>query len=78
MKQVPTQNPLPADLRGLAEHAGGVQGRGWLSAVLIGAAVFVVGVVLQLTGLPHVGLAVSMVGALVLSVGGLLRPRRPR
>lgn len=36
---------------------------------------FAIGVVLQLTGSPHIGLAISMVGSLVAAVGGLRRPR---
>ncbi len=48
---------------------------GWLAAFLLGAVAFVVGVVLQLTGSPHIGLAISMVGVMVAVVGGLCRPR---
>lgn len=48
----------------------------WLAALLLGATAFVVGVILQLTGSSHIGLAISMVGSMV-AVGGILcRPRR--
>jgi hypothetical protein len=49
---------------------------GWLAAVVLGALAFVVGLVLQLTGFPHLGLAISMVGVMVATVGGMCRPRR--
>ncbi len=48
---------------------------GWLAALLLGALAFVVGLVLQLTGSWHIGLAVSMVGMMVGVVGGMCRPR---
>jgi len=48
---------------------------GWLAALFLGALAFVVGLVLQLTGAPHIGLAISMVGAIVATVGGMCRPR---
>ncbi|WP_439688959.1 hypothetical protein ACRQ4C_13275 [Curtobacterium sp. SP.BCp] len=49
---------------------------GWLVAVVLGAAAFVVGLVLQCTGSWHVGLAVLMVGVIVGVLGGAARPRR--
>ncbi|WP_420367023.1 hypothetical protein [Curtobacterium sp. L1-20] len=48
---------------------------GWLAALLLGALAFVVGLVLQLTGSWHIGLAISMVGMMVGVVGGMCRPR---
>lgn len=46
-----------------------------LAALLLGAMAFIVGVVLQLTGSPHIGLAISMVGVMMAVAGGLRRPR---
>jgi hypothetical protein len=51
---------------------------GWLVAVVLGVLAFAVGLTLQLSGLPHLGLAVSMVGVIVAITGALLRPRRAR
>jgi hypothetical protein len=47
-------------------------------AVVVGVSAFAVGLVLQVTGLPHLGLAVSMVGLIIANVGILVRPRRRR
>lgn len=48
---------------------------GWLAALVLGAIAFIVGLVLQLTGAPHSGLAVSMVGAMVAILGVMCHPR---
>jgi hypothetical protein len=52
--------------------------RAWLVVVVLGALAFAVGLVLQFTGLPHLGLAISMVGVIVAGVGSLSRTRRSR
>jgi type IV secretory pathway TrbD component len=48
---------------------------GWLAALVLGALAFIVGLVVQLSGAPHIGLAISMVGAMVAVAGGMCRPR---
>ena len=48
---------------------------GWLAALFLGATAFVIGVILQLTGSSHIGLAISMVGSMVAVAGILCRPR---
>lgn len=48
---------------------------GWLAALVLGALAFVVGLVLQRTGAPHIGLAISMAGVMVAIAGGMCRPR---
>jgi hypothetical protein len=48
---------------------------GWLAALVLGALAFIGGVVLQLTGAPHLGLAISMVGVIVAVAGGMCRHR---
>lgn len=52
--------------------------RGWLAALALGALAFIFGLVLQLTGYPHIGLAISMIGVIVAVVGGMFRHRGSR
>jgi hypothetical protein len=52
--------------------------RARLVPVVFGALCFAVGLVLQFTGRPDLGLAVSMIGVIIVIVGGLFRPGRTR